>query len=143
MRRGLLIVLLGAVFLFIVTALGTFVTNYMPTMNTPGVQTSQAGPYTVTLHVDPNPPSIDSSATFSIQILHSASHRPVDGVHVVLEGALEEMGLSTSLIPARAAGAGTYVAHVPFSMGGSWQVQVSITLPGQPTVTALFRVTAR
>jgi len=136
-------VLLGVACLCVVTALGTFVTNFMPTMNTPGVQTSQAGPYTITVHIDPNPPSIERAATFSIQVLQSASQRPVDGAHVVLSGALEDMGLSTSLREARAAGAGTYVARVPFSMGGSWQVQVSITLPGQPTVTAVFQVTAR
>jgi hypothetical protein len=137
------IILLGTTFLLIVTALGTFVTNYMPTMNTPGVQISQVGPYTIMLRIDPNPPSTDRSATFSIHIQQSASHRPVDGAHVTLEGALEDMGLSTSAIPARAAGAGTYVAHVPFSMGGSWQIQVSIALPDQPAVTAVFHVTAR
>lgn len=143
MRRGLLIVLLGVAFLFIVTALGTFVTNSMPVMSTPRVQTSQAGPYTVTLRVDPNPPPTSGSATFAVQILQSTSHSPVNGASVVLEGALEDMGLSTSSIPARAAGAGTYLAHVPFGMGGSWQIQVSITLPGQPAVTAIFTVTAR
>lgn len=142
MRRGLLIVLLGVAFLCLVTALGTFVTNVMPGMTTPGVQTSQAGPYTVTVHIDPNPPSTQRATMFSIHILQSASQRPVDGAHVVLEGALQDMGLSTSLLQARAAGAGTYLAQVPFSMGGSWQIQISITLPGQPSATAVFQVTA-
>lgn len=135
--------LLGVAFLCLVTALGTFVTNVMPTMNTPPVQTSQAGPYTVTLRVDPNPPSTGGSATFAVQVVQSASHSPLDGASVTLEGALEDMGLSTSAILARAAGAGTYVARVPFSMNGSWHIQVEIALPGQPTVIAVFTVTAR
>ncbi|HEY1352655.1 MAG TPA: FixH family protein [Ktedonobacteraceae bacterium] len=143
MKRALLIVLLGVAFLFVVTALGTFVTNSMPTMNTPGAQTSQAGPYTVTLRVDPNPPPTDRPATFSVQIVQEASRRPVNGANVTLAGALEDMGLSTSVIAARASSAGTYVARVPFSMSGSWQIQISIALPGQPTVTAVFNVTAR
>jgi hypothetical protein len=143
MRRALLIVLLGVAFLFIVTALGTFVTNSMPTMSTPGVQTSQAGPYTVTLRVDPNPPLTDGPATFSVQVVQTTSRRPVNGASVTLAGALEDMGLSTSVIAARASSAGSYVAHVPFSMSGSWQIQVSIALPGQPTATAVFKVTTR
>ncbi len=141
MKKPLLIVILGVTFLVLVTALGTFVTNYMPAMNTPRVQSSQAGPYTVTLRVDPNPPSTETPATFSVRILRARN--PVDGARVVLEGALEDMGLSTSSIPARASGPGTYVARVPFSMGGSWQIQISIALPGQPTVNAVFTVTAQ
>lgn len=143
MRRPLLIVILGVGLLVLVTALGTFVTNYMPAMSTPRVQSSQTGPYTVTLRVDPNPPPTDRPATFSVQIVRSASRDPLDGANVVLEGALEDMGLSTSSIPARPSGAGTYVARVPFSMGGSWQIQVSIALPGQSTLNAVFTVTAR
>ncbi len=143
MKKPLLIVILGVAFLVLVTALGTFVTNYMPAMNTPRVQTSQAGPYTVTLRVDPNPPSTETPATLSVQIVRTASHDPVDGARVVLEGAQEDMGLSTSSITARASGAGTYIARVSFSMGGSWQVQVAISLPGQPTINAVFTVTAQ
>lgn len=143
MRKPLLIVILGVAFLVLVTALGTFVTNYMPAMSTPRIQSSQAGPYTITLRVDPNPPSTERPATFSVQIVQSASRAPVDGARVMLEGALEDMGLSTSSIPARNSGAGIYVARVPFSMGGSWQIQVSIALPGQSTVNAVFTVTTR
>lgn len=143
MKRGLLIIGLGLAFLVIVTGVGTFITNYMPTMNTPQTQTSQAGPYTVTLRVDPNPPSTSQPATFSVQIQQNSSHQPLEGARVTLEGAQEDMGLDTAVIEAREQGAGMYVARVPFSMSGSWQMQVAIALPGQPAVNAAFKVTAK
>lgn len=143
MKRGLLIIGLGLAFLILVTALGTFITNYMPTMKTPQVQSAQAGPYTVTLSVNPNPPSTTQPATFSVQVQQSASHQPVSNARVTLEGSQEDMGLSTSAIEAKAQGTGRYMARVPFSMSGSWQMQVSIALPGQPTFNTVFMVTAR
>ncbi len=143
MKRGLLVIALGFAFLVVVTGLGTFITNYMPTMNTPQTQTGQAGPYTVTLRVDPNPPSTKQPATFSMQIQQSASRKPVSGAHVVVDGTMEDMGLDTSSIEAKARGAGVYVAQVSFSLSGSWQVQISIALPGQATVNAVFAVTAQ
>ena len=143
MKRGLLIIGLGIAFLVLVTGIGTFVTNYMPTMETPQTQTTQAGPYTVILHVDPNPPSTEQPATFSVQIQQSASHQPVDGARVTLEGAQEDMGLDTAVIEAQARGTGMYVARVPFSMSGSWQMQVAISLPNRPAVNAAFKVTAK
>lgn len=143
MKRGLIIIGLGLGFLVLVTALGTFVTNYMPAMKTPQVQTAQAGPYTVTLSVSPNPPSTTQAATFFVQVQQSASRQPVSSARVTLEGSQEDMGLSTSTIEAKAQGTGKYMAHVAFSMSGSWQVQVSIQMPGQPTFNAVFMVTAQ
>lgn len=43
----------GITFLVVVAALGTFITNYIPVMNTPQVQTIQAGLYTVALRINP------------------------------------------------------------------------------------------
>jgi len=62
-RRSFLIIGLGLAFLILVTGLGTFVTNYMPTMPTPATQTTEAGPYTVILRVSRNPPSTNQPAT--------------------------------------------------------------------------------
>lgn len=141
MKRGLLIIALGVAFLVIVTGLGTFITNYMPTMNTPQLQTAQAGPYTVTLHVNPNPPSTSQPTTCTMQILQGST--PVNGAQVTLEGTQADMGLSTSVVKASAQEHGQYVAHVSFSMTGSWQMQMTITLPGKPALHAAFMVTAQ
>jgi hypothetical protein len=143
MKRGLLIVGLGFAFLVLVTGLGTFVTNYMPTMNTPHVQSAQAGPYTVTLRIDPNPPASGQPATFAVSIVQSASRQPVNRARVTLEGTQEDMGLTTSTIEAREQGPGTYAGRVNFSMSGSWQVQVAVAVPGQTTENAAFAVTSQ
>ena len=141
MKRGLLIVLLGIAFLVIVTGLGTFITNYMPAMNTPQSQTTQAGPYTVTLRVNPNPPSTSQPVICTIQIRQNAT--PINGAQVTLEGAQTDMGLDTSVVQARAQGTGTYTARVSFSTSGSWQMQVTITLPGKAALHAAFMITAQ
>jgi hypothetical protein len=141
MKRGLLVIALGVGFLVLVTGLGTFITNYMPAMQTPASQTTQAGPYTITLRVDPNPPSTSQPATCTIQVQQGSSS--IDGAQVTLEGQQADMGLSTSAISASPRGHGQYVARVSFSMNGSWQMQVIITLPNQLPLHAAFAVTAQ
>lgn len=141
MKRGLLLLAVGISLLVLVTALGTFITNYMPTMQTPRVQTTQAGPYTITLRVDPNPPSTEQPTTCTIQLSRNAA--PLNGARVTLEGTQADMGLTTSAVTAHAQGTGQYVARVSFSMDGAWQMQVTISLPGQPTTHAAFMVTAQ
>lgn len=143
MKRGLLIIVLGFAFLVIVTAAGTFITNYMPAMKTPQTQSTQAGPYSVTLRVDPNPPSTQQPATLSIQIQQSDSHQPVSGARVILSGSMSAMEMNTPSITAQAQGAGSYAARMPFSMSGSWQIQILIALSGRPTANAVFSVTAQ
>lgn len=143
MKRGLLIIGLGFAFLVVVTAVGTFVTNYMPTMKTPQTQTTQAGSYSVILRVDPNPPSTNQPASLSIQIQQSASHQSVNGARVTLSGSMSAMEMNVPSITAQAQGTGKYLARVPFSMSGSWQMQILIVLPGQPTANAVFNVTVQ
>ena len=141
MKRGLIVIALGIGFLVLVTGLGTFITNYMPAMNTLQVQSTRAGSYTVTLRVDPNPPSTSQSTTCTIQLRQGST--PIDNAQITLEGAQADMGLDTSTVTAHARGNGQYLAHLSFSMSGSWQMQVTITLPGQPALHAAFTVTAQ
>ena len=141
MKRGLLVIALGVAFLIIITGLGTFITNYMPSMNTSQTQSTQAGPYTVTLRVNPNPPATSQPTTCTIKIQESSALIP--GAQVTLEGTQADMGLDTSVVQASSQGTGTYVARVSFSMSGSWQMQVIITLPGRAAVDATFMVTAQ
>ncbi len=140
-KRRLLVVVLGVAFLILVTALGTFITNRMPAMSMPQTQTAQAGAYTVTLRVNPNPPSTSQPATCTIQLQKGSA--PVPGAVVTLEGTQADMGLDTSVVTASAQGVGTYVARVSFSISGSWQMQVTIALPGQGPAHAAFMVTAQ
>lgn len=142
-RRSFLIIGLGLAFLILVTGLGTFVTNYMPTMPTPATQTTEIGPYTVILRVSPNPPSTSQPATLTVTVQQKFSHQPVNGARVVIDGTMADMDMDTSALTATPQGAGVYVARVPFSMNGSWQIQVTINQPAQPAMNAIFTVTAR
>jgi hypothetical protein len=131
MKRGVLVIALGVAFLILITWIGTFLTSFIPYPATAQVQIKQAGPYQVTLHVDPNPPPITRSATLSIQVLLNTSQQPVTNAHVTLESGMETMDMGTDHTEAQSQGNGMYLASVQFSMSGPWKVQVIISLPGE------------
>lgn len=141
MKRGLLVIALGVGFLIAITWLATYITNIVPLRPTPQTSTSQVGPYDVTLRVDPNPPPHDQPTTLSLSLLQHESRQPVSGARVIVNASMEEMEMGTLQVEAQSQDTGIYVAHLPFSMQGLWQVQVLISSPGQPTLNAVFSVT--
>ncbi len=143
MKRSLLAIGLGITFLILLTWLGTLLTSIVPHRVTAQVQTVEAGSYSVTLTVNPNPPRITQSATLSIQVLLRASRQPVSNAHVTLESNMETMDMGTDHENAQSQGDGMYVARVQFSMSGPWQVQVNIAEPGGQSVSAVFEVNAQ
>lgn len=140
MKRGLLVIAIGITFLILMTWLGTIITNIVPHRTTAQVQATQAGPYSITLQVNPNPPSISQPATLSIQVQLSTTHQPVSNAHVTLASNMETMDMGTDHQEARSSGNGKYLAHVQFSMSGPWAVQVAISSPRTPTAIAMFEV---
>ena len=144
MKRSLLVIVLGVAFLILITWIGTILTSLIPYPATAQIQTKQAGPYQVTLHVDPNPPPITRSAMLSIQVLLNTSQHPVTNAHVTLESGMETMDMGTDHTEAQSQGNGIYLATVQFSMSGPWRVQVVISLPkGNKSFSAMFEVTAQ
>jgi len=144
MKRRLLAIALGITFLILMTWIGTIITNVVPQRVTAQVQTAQAGPYQVTLQVNPNPPPITQPATLSIQILENNSKRPVSSAKVTLESNMVTMDMGTGQVEAKSQHNGTYLARVQFSMSGPWQVQVVISMPGESqTYSAVFEVAAQ
>src|SRR6266566_8397968 len=144
MKRGLLAIGLGIVFLILITWIGTLLTSIIPRHPTAQLQTAQAGLYQVSLQVNPNPPLIMQAAILSIQVLSNASKQPVTNAHVSLESNMEAMDMGIDLVAAQSQGNGMYLASVQFSMSGLWQVQVVISLPGETkTFSAVFEVTAQ
>ncbi len=93
MKRRLLAIALGITFLILITWIGTIITNVVPHRVTAQVQTAQAGPYQVTLQVNPNPPPITQPATLSIQILEHNSKRPISSAKVTLESNMVTMDM--------------------------------------------------
>ncbi|HZR44604.1 MAG TPA: FixH family protein [Ktedonobacteraceae bacterium] len=143
MKRNLIIVGLGIVFLIVMTFIGTVVTEILPHRPTPRVQTAQAGSYQITLQVDPNPPSITQPANLSLQIVHSASRQLVTNARVTLESTMVSMDMGSDRTDAQMQSAGIYLAHVQFSMGGSWQIRVIVATPGAQTESTTFEVVAQ
>ncbi len=144
MKRGLLAIALGITFLILMTWIGTLLTSIVPHRVTAQLQTAQAGPYHVTLQVNPNPPLVTQPATLSIKVLQNASKQPVTNAHITLENNMETMDMGTDQVEAKSQGNGMYFANVQFTMSGPWQVQVVISLPGETqTFKASFEVTAQ
>ena len=143
MRRNLLVVVLGIAFLILITWLGTIVTTMVPSRVTAQVQTAQAGPYQISLQVDPNPPLITQPATLSLQVLVKSSQQPVTRSHVTLESDMVTMDMGIDQVDARSQGNGTYLASVQFSMSGLWRIRVIVSLPGTNPASAAFEVTAQ
>ena len=139
-RKQFFVIALGITFLIALTWLGTFATTYVAPKTTAQIQIAHIGPDNVTLHIDPNPPSIAQPATLSIQVVEHTSHQPLQNAQLILDGTMETMDMGTTEVKATGQGAGIYVARMPFVMSGPWQVQVHIAVPGQPTLTALFTV---
>jgi hypothetical protein len=143
MRRRLLAIALGISFLILMTWLGTIITSIIPQKATAQVQRADAGPYTVTLQVNPNPPLITQPATLSIQVVMRSSQQSVSNAHVAIESDMASMDMGMAHIDAKSRDNGMYVADVQFTMSGLWQVQVVLTMPGSQPVTAAFEITAQ
>jgi YtkA-like protein len=144
MRRGLLAIALGIAFLILMIWIGTFLDSAVPHGVSAQVQTAQAGPYHVTLQVNPNPPTTTQAATLSIQVLLNASRQPVTNARVTLLSNMQSMDMGIDQVEAPSQGNGMYLATVQFAMSGPWRVQVVISLPGETqTASAVFEVTAQ
>lgn len=146
MKRGpgLLAIALGITFLILMTWLGTLLTSIVPNRVTAQVQVTQAGPYQVTLQVNPNPPLSTQPASLSIQVLLNTSKQPVTNARVTLQGNMETMDMGTNRVEAQSQGNGNYLASVQFTMSGPWQVQATISLSGETQAfSAVFEVTAQ
>ncbi|MBV9713131.1 MAG: FixH family protein [Ktedonobacteraceae bacterium] len=142
MRRKLLILSLGILFLILISWLGTSITEILPTRPSSQVQTASAGPYQITMRVDPNPPPPSKPATLTLQIVHSSTRQFVTDARVTVESNMETMDMGTDIANAQSQRNGTYSVPVQFSMDGSWQVRVLVAVPGAKTESAAFEVIA-
>ncbi|WP_376795341.1 FixH family protein [Thermogemmatispora sp.] len=143
MRRNLLVILLGLLFLALLTWLGGLVANITPTSSEPGAQQARAGPYEVTLQLSPNPPLSSQPSTIVLRIVETANGSLVNDARVQIEGTMPEMNMGLPTVSARPGNDGLYRARLQFVMGGLWQLRVLIQRSTSPNVIALFQLTAR
>jgi YtkA-like len=143
MRRNLLIIVLGFGFLIFMAWLGGVLSMIEPHQPSAAVQTAQAGPYQLTLQVNPNPPLLTRPATLSLQVVRPASQQFVSHAQVAVESSMETMDMGTDRVDAQYQNNGLYLAHVQFTMSGPWSIRVLIQEPGSPPQSATFEVTAQ
>lgn len=143
-KRKLLVLLLGIGGLMVITWIATVLPDEI-TFKHPSasLQTTQAGPYLVTLQVNPNPPSTSRPATLSLQIVRQNTRQLVNNAHVTLASSMESMDMGTDYTTAQQQSDGSYQAHVQFSMSGPWQLHVAIAVPGDTVRNIDFEVTAQ
>src|SRR6266702_5844571 len=142
MKRKFLVLAAGIIFLVAISWIGGILSNAAPRTPTAHVQTSQAGPYHITLQIDPNPPQLTQPATVSLQLANS-SQQAVTDVQVFIDSSMMTMDMGTARDEARSQGNGVYRAQVQFAMSGPWALRVVINRTGQKAVSTTFQVTAQ
>src|SRR5574340_690393 len=116
MKRGLLVITLGIAFLVVMVWLGTFVTEILPRHSTPQTQSIQTGPYDVTLQVHPDPASIETPTSLTIQVQLHAKAQPISNARVIVMSNMESMDMGIEQVNARPQTDGSYLAIVHFGM---------------------------
>jgi YtkA-like len=143
MKRNLLIIILGFGFLILMGWLGGLLSSIEPHTPSAAEQNAQAGPYQITLQVNPNPPLLTRPAALTLQIVRKESGQLVSHAQVVVESAMVDMDMGTDRVNAQYQGNGLYLSHVQFTMSGPWGIRVLVTEPGMRTESASFEVTAQ
>jgi hypothetical protein len=140
MRRKLLILFLGILFLILLSWLGTSLTEILPARPSAQVQTAHAGPYQIIFRVDPNPPPPGKPATLTLQIVHSSTQQLVTNARVTIESNMETMDMGTDVVNAQSQSDGMYRVPIQFAMDGPWRVRVLVVVPGAKAESATFEV---
>jgi hypothetical protein len=142
-RRQLFIVLGGLLLLGLMTLFGSSLESWLPTQASADIQSAQAGPYTVTLQVNPNPPSAGQTAELSLLLVATASRQLVSHAQVTINSAMADMIMGSEVAQAKEFSPGRYRAQADFSMRGAWLVSVTIALPHVAPAQVQFSVVAR
>jgi YtkA-like len=143
MKRNLVVIVVGIMFLILMTWIGTTVTEVLPHQLTPQTQTAHTASYQLTLQVDPNPPPITRPTTLTLQVAKSGTQEAVTDARVVFESSMETMDMGTDRLDAQSQGNGLYRAQVQFSMNGYWRVRTLITEGGKKMEVAVFEITVQ
>ena len=143
-KPTIFVILLAMFFLIVIALLSSNIPSLLPhRILTVANQVVQSGPYQVTLWVSAHLPHVTDPADLTIRIVKQNTHQLVTNATVLLVNSMETMDMGTGKTKARLQNDGSYLAHLPFTMSGRWQVRVLMTFPGEQTFSALFEVTAQ
>ena len=143
MKRNLVVIVVGVIFLILMTWIGTTVTEILPHQLTASTQVAHTASYQLTLQVNPNPPPITRPTTLTLLVAKSGTQHAVTDARVVLESTMETMDMGTDRLDAQSQGNGLYRAQVQFSMNGYWQVKALITTEDKKMEIAVFEITVQ
>ncbi len=135
--------MMGIAFIAFMVWVGSILPDLIPRTPSSQTQTARAGPYQVTLSVNPNPPASTRPATLTVQITRQGTQQAINNASVVLESNMETMDMGTDRVNAQPQINGVYQARLQFSMSGPWQIHVHITAPGTAPAQVAFEVTAQ
>lgn len=93
------------------------------------VATTAPSDVTVTMRVDPDPPSVGAS-TLYVTLKHMDGS-PIDNAHLDVRGDMDHAGMMPIIGEANGSTNGEYAIPFAWSMGGGWKVTVTVTLPSQ------------
>lgn len=104
-------------------------------------QTDQAPDVSVTLNVEPNPPTV-GKARLVVQLADAAG-KSIEGAKVNVRGDMSHAGMQPVMTTAAAGAVGSYLADFEWTMAGDWIVTVSAALPDGRTSTRQFNFTVK
>ena len=143
-RQTIFVILLGVFFFLVITLLISNITSFLPHRSLTVVnQLVQSGSYQVTLLVSAHLLRVTDPADLTVRIVKQNTHQLITNATVLLVNSMETMKMGTGQNQARLQNDGSYLAHLPFTMSGRWQVRVLFTVPGEQTFSAIFEVEAQ
>jgi hypothetical protein len=104
--------------------------------------TQQAGLYTLSLAVNPEPLTASAETTFTLRITDVAG-APVSGARVACDYTMPAMPMPTMHVTATADAAGAYICRETLTDAGAWALTITLTPPGGAPVHTTFPLQAR
>ncbi|HEU0027067.1 MAG TPA: FixH family protein [Ktedonobacterales bacterium] len=104
--------------------------------------TQQAGLYTLTLTVSPEPLTASAETNFTLRIT-DVSGAPVGGARVICDYTMPAMPMPTMRMTATSGAAGTYICRETLTDAGAWALTITLTPPGGAPVYTTFPLQAR
>jgi hypothetical protein len=104
--------------------------------------TQQAGLYTLSLAVNPEPLTARAETTFTLRITDVAG-APVRGARVACDYTMPAMPMPTMHVTATSDAAGAYICHETLTDSGAWALTITLTPPDGAPVHTTFPLQAR
>lgn len=105
-----------------------------------GPQEQKVGDMTLALSTVPTPPRVGEN-TLRIRLTDEKG-KTITNARVSMSYTMPMPGMSPVRAEAALSKEGFYEAKANLAMGGTWEVTVTVTIPGKPEVNAIFAVTA-